>query len=96
MCSLRNFLFAATLVLVGAGQAIADVLLLESIESAPAISTPRNGMNMTSVRASYGEPSSEHDAIGDPPITRWDFPDYSVFFEYDLVLHSVIHRVQSE
>ncbi len=96
MCSIRNFLFVATLVLAGTGQAIADVLLLESIESAPAISTPHTGMNMASVRTSYGEPSTEHDAIGDPPITRWDFPDYSVFFEYDLVLHSVIHRVQSD
>lgn len=92
MCSIRNFLFVATLVLAGTGQAIADVLLLKSIETAPDISTPQTGINMANVRVTFGEPASEDDAIGDPPITRWNYPEYSVFFEYDLVLHSVIHR----
>lgn len=96
MYSIRTFLFAATLILAGSSQAMADVLLLESIEAAPAISTPQAGLNMASVRATFGEPTSEDDAIGDPPITRWNYPEYSVFFEYDLVLHSVIHRPQSK
>jgi hypothetical protein len=69
-----------------------DVLLIDSIESAPAIQTPRNGVNMASVRQQYGNPVSEGAAIGDPPITRWEYEGFSVYFEYDLVLHSVIHR----
>jgi hypothetical protein len=69
-----------------------DVLLIDSIESAPAIQTPRNGVNMDSVRQQYGDPISEGAAIGDPPITRWEYKGFSVYFEYDLVLHSVIHR----
>ena len=69
-----------------------DVLLIDSIQSAPAIQTPRNGVNMASVRQQYGDPISEGPAVGDPPITRWDYAGFSVYFEYDLVLHSVIHR----
>ena len=69
-----------------------DVLLIDSIQSAPTIQTPRNGVNMASVRQQYGDPISEGAAIGDPPITRWEYKGFSVYFEYDLVLHSVIHR----
>ena len=31
-------------------------------------------------------------AVGQPPITRWDFADYSVFFEYQHVIHAVPKR----
>lgn len=96
MCSIRTFLFTATLILAGSSQAMADVLLLDSIGAAPAITTPQTGLNMASVRTTFGEPASEDDAIGEPPITRWNYPEYSVFFEYDLVLHSVIHRPQPD
>jgi hypothetical protein len=69
-----------------------DVLLIESIQSAPAIQTPRKGVNMSSVRQQYGDPVSEGVTIGEPPITRWEYDGFSVYFEHDLVLHSVIHR----
>ena len=69
-----------------------DVLLIDSIQSAPAIQTPRTGMDMASVRQQYGEPLSEGGAVGDPPITRWEYNGFSVYFEHDLVLHSVVHR----
>jgi hypothetical protein len=83
--------------LVGATGAQADVLLLDAIESAPpnsaaGVMRPRNGESMTSVRAGYGEPSSIKEAIGDPPITRWLYPDYTVYFEYDRVIEVVVHR----
>jgi len=69
-----------------------DVLLIESIQSAPAIQTPRKGVNMSSVRQQYGDPVSVGATIGEPPITRWEYDGFSVYFEHDLVLHSVIHR----
>ena len=69
-----------------------DVLLIDSIQSAPTIQTPRNGVSMDSVRQQYGDPISEGAAVGDPPITRWEYEGFSVYFEYDLVLHSVIHH----
>lgn len=69
-----------------------DVLLIDSIQSAPDMKTPRNGMTMDMVRRQFGTPISEGSSIGDPPITRWEYKDFSVYFEYNLVLHSVVHR----
>jgi hypothetical protein len=47
---------------------------------------------MTTVQGRYGEPSSRHAAVGSPPITRWDYPQFSVYFENDRVLHAVLVR----
>ena len=52
---------------------------------------PPNGMHMAAVEAKYGAPASRHDAVGQPPITRWDYPSFSVFFEFNRVVHSVVH-----
>lgn len=51
---------------------------------------PHRGSSMSQVEAQYGAPNLRHPAIGDPPITRWDYDGFSVFFEYQHVLHSVI------
>jgi len=77
----------------------ADTLLLDGIEvdKASADSRPRAGMSMTAVESSYGSPSERHAAVGgasvqQPPITRWDYPSFSVYFENDRVIHSVARR----
>jgi hypothetical protein len=44
------------------------------------------------VRARFGEPETVHAAVGDPPIIRWDYGQWSVYFEYDLVLFTVLHK----
>lgn len=96
MYRFRSAMLAFSLGILMAGPATADVLLIDNVKSAPGMDTPRPGMNMDSVRAKYGNPVREHPAVstsGDPlhpPITRWDYNEYSVFFEHDLVLHSVI------
>jgi len=53
---------------------------------------PARGSTMSGVEARYGAPTTKYAAVGDPPITRWDYPQFSVFFEYDKVLHAVIVR----
>ncbi len=54
------------------------------------IARPKRGMRMTQVEQKFGAPATRHPAVGLPPITRWDYPDFSVFFEHDIVLHSVV------
>jgi len=94
----RSALLAFTLGILLTGPASADVLLMEGIKSSPIVDTPRAGMNMDGVRARYGNPAQEYPAVSTsggpqhPPITRWDYNGYSVFFENDVVLHSVVHR----
>jgi hypothetical protein len=70
----------------------ADVLLIEEVRQAGNMNVPPNGMDKADVRAQFGEPVEVHAAVGDPPITRWDYDQWSVYFEYDLVLFTVIHK----
>lgn len=53
---------------------------------------PARGSTMSAVEARFGTPIERHVAVGDPPITRWDYPQFAVFFEYDKVLHAVLIR----
>ena len=37
-------------------------------------------------------PGRVQPAVGDPPITTWEYTDFLVYFEYDRVIHSVSKR----
>jgi len=52
---------------------------------------PVRGMNMDQVRAQFGEPREIKPPVGDPPITRWLYDGYTVYFEYSYVIQSVIN-----
>src|SRR5690606_36067109 len=80
-----------------AEQVRGDVVVIEEVPAADAsvqpprdIDVPARGMDMDGVRDAYGDPLDRHAAVGDPPITRWEYAGFSVFFEYDKVIHSVI------
>ncbi|MBV2096653.1 MAG: hypothetical protein KUF80_17295 [Candidatus Thiodiazotropha sp. (ex Codakia orbicularis)] len=88
---------SAAIICLLALPATADVLLIESIHSVPinseeGIPRPKRSMSMDQVAQRYGQPVTAYPSVGEPPITRWDYSGYSVFFEYDLVLTSVVHR----
>jgi len=51
---------------------------------------PVQGMSMSTVAQKFGEPESKSAAVGEPPITKWTYPDFAVFFEHNLVIHSVV------
>lgn len=53
---------------------------------------PARGLSMARVEAKYGQPSKKYAAVGDPPITRWEYPGFIVYFEYQTVIHSVTKR----
>ena len=52
---------------------------------------PRNYMTMAAVTEMFGEPENQAPAVGQPPITRWYYPGYTVYFEYDRVITSVLN-----
>jgi hypothetical protein len=54
------------------------------------IARPTRGMTMHAVEAKFGAPQERHPAVGQPPISRWDYPGFSVFFEHDRVIHAVV------
>ncbi|MET0102313.1 MAG: hypothetical protein ABW078_11335 [Sedimenticola sp.] len=90
-------LLLAAALIPAAPAVTADVLLLDAIAENPAnspqgVERPRNGQTMDQVRARYGEPVKEMPWIGDPPISRWVYDGFTVYFEHELVINAVIHR----
>lgn len=53
---------------------------------------PQTGESRRSVLERFGLADQEHAPVGRPPITRWDYREFSVYFEYDHVVNSVRHH----
>jgi hypothetical protein len=84
----------ALLLTAAAPTAIGDVLLIDGVEASvqSASARPARGMTMARVESSFGAPSAKGMAVGEPPITRWDYSTFVVYFEYDHVIHAVARR----
>lgn len=54
------------------------------------IETPRKGSSKAQIQARYGAPLQKIPAVGKPPISQWVYTDFTVYFEYDHVVHSVL------
>ena len=50
---------------------------------------PRQGINMDDVIRQFGEPDERFGPVGEPPITEWVYGSFRVYFEYDIVLHTI-------
>jgi hypothetical protein len=85
---MRNSVYAACALALALATAGADA---QVSQPTPAASTggPGRGMTMAQVEQRYGEPARKLDAVGQPPITRWVYPGFVVFFEGNLVIHTV-------
>jgi outer membrane protein assembly factor BamE (lipoprotein component of BamABCDE complex) len=90
----RNLLVAALLAtgLAGFGTtraetvAVADGIAVKESD----VATPGRGMTMDQVAAKFGSPTNKQPAVGQPPISRWDYPGFVVYFERNYVIHSVV------
>lgn len=87
----------ALLLAAGGAAAHADVIQMPpaepQAESAQApMDLPVRGMNMRQVEARFGTPQNKLPAVGEPPITRWVYADYTVYFEHQYVIHTVLTR----
>ena len=58
--------------------------------TASGASLPGRGLSMETVEEQYGSPVRVIEAVGDPPITRWVYPEFTVYFEHQLVIHPVV------
>jgi hypothetical protein len=80
-----------------AGSALADTIVVnDQVQLRESrIDRPKRGLTMGEVEKHFGAPLTRHPAVGGgspqrPPITRWDYNGFSVFFEGDRVIHSVV------
>ena len=79
--------------LVFAFQAVsADVLIIDEVRQAARMDLPKNGQSKADIESKFGAPLERHSAVGDPPISSWKYDNYSVYFEYELVLSTVLHK----
>ncbi len=84
-----KFLIGALLFAM-AGTATADRLIIPGHYPSETVSVmPKRGSSMEQVLADFGEPVRRIDPVGEPPITEWDYGDFRVYFEYQIVLHAV-------
>lgn len=68
----------------------------KTLQVAKASGVPTHGMNMKQVSKRYGKPSAIRVSKGPvkkrwPKITEWNYGKYSVYFEKNIVLHTVMH-----
>lgn len=54
------------------------------------VETPRHGITKLEVEAHFGAPKERSGPIGDPPIYTWEYDSFTVYFEGDHVIHSVV------
>jgi hypothetical protein len=92
----------ALLCLAPMGVAVAETLVVDDqVLLRPSnVERPTRGSTMSAVAQKFGEPSQKHAAVGGcsastspcrtPPITRWDYPGFSVIFENEHVVESVV------
>lgn len=53
---------------------------------------PTRGMTMQKVQAEWGRPTMRRAPVGEPPIARWEYPEFVVYFEHNRVIHAVLKR----
>lgn len=94
---LASLLLTPASVLAQPDEPVPEVVVITQA-SAPATSSvlPSKGMTQASVIANYGQPSEKRPTVGggaprQPPITRWDYDGYSVIFERNHVIDTVVH-----
>jgi hypothetical protein len=80
---------AAACVGMALATAQAQNLQMTNREAANRAGLPPRGTSMAQVEQRFGAPSDRLAAVGQPPITRWVYPSFVVFFEDNVVIHAV-------
>ncbi len=70
----------------------AEVLTMPLAAADALQGAPTRGTSMEAVRSQLGEPTEIVPAVGEPPISRWHYPQYTVYFEGQRVLHAAKRR----
>ena len=76
-----------------------DTLVIPDISNQPGnapedVPRPTRAMTMDQVQAQFGPPDEVLGPVGNPPITRWIYDRFTVHFEGEYVIHSVVRRNQ--
>ena len=90
---------ALAAVLAPATSVAGDTLLVDRVQAEAAVALPTRGSSMSQVQSRFGAPVQKMAPISgpnskkfNPPITRWVYPNYEVYFEYNHVIDAVLIR----
>ena len=56
------------------------------------VQLPGRGMSMEMVLNRFDEPLEKEPAVGEPPITKWSYKNFTVYFESEFVIHAVVNN----
>ena len=56
------------------------------------VDRPLRGETKAAVEKRFGQPKQWGDAVGEPPITAWQYDNFTVYFENDRVIHTVLNH----
>lgn len=75
----------------------ADTLLIDRVHAAQGVALPARGSSMAAVHARFGAPAMKFAPVGGgsrrtPPITRWQYDAFSVYFENQHVVNAVLTK----
>ncbi len=96
---MRTYIRSAALVAVLGLVAVvahADTLLIDRHEAGEAAPHPARGALMSTVESAYGPPLHRVGPVGDPPITRWVYENFSVYFEHSHVITTVVNKAHAD
>jgi hypothetical protein len=81
----------------------ADTLLIDRVHEEQGVALPTRGTSMSQVQARFGAPLKKNPPVAgpndrkhNPPITRWVYPNFSVYFEYSHVIDAVMNKATPE
>ena len=72
-----------------ASNSLAETIALPHKDSSRSAPRPTRGTTKAEVQARFGDPLSKDGPRGNPSIYFWEYPDYTVYFEDDIVIHAV-------
>lgn len=93
---MQTRILAALLCIATATGAVAETIVVDDQVQVreSQIDRPKRGSTMGEVEKRFGAPVTRHPTVGgaprQPPITRWDYNRFAVFFEKDRVIHTVV------
>jgi len=88
-CGLYLLLLGASIFTQAASAAGDNLVIPGHTAATTAQVMPKRGISMEQVLANYGEPDNRIGPVGEPPISEWVYGGFRVYFENEIVLHSI-------
>ena len=90
---IKILLFTLSLLAGNASMAQTLIIPVSQQQAKDTIELPQKHQTMSSVTEQFGPPQEKQLPTGNPPISRWQYPNFVVIFEHQHVVHTVkIHR----